>query len=51
MPVWLRIFHINKISQFNKEQNEEMEKAQKGTNSNSSELRGPNIPPSSTYDF
>ena len=51
MPTWLRLFHIKKINQFNKEQNEQMEKAEKGQTQTSNEITGPNIPPSSTYDF
>jgi hypothetical protein len=52
MPIWLRRFHIQKISEFNKKQNEEMEKAKKGQ-TNSDNVFGPNINPnpSSVYDF
>jgi len=52
MPIWLRRFHIQKISEFNKEENEKMEKAQKGQ-SNENSTMGPNINPnpSSTYNF
>ncbi len=51
MPIWLRRFHANKISEFNKEQNEKMEKARKGKTSDSKAM-GPNIgTPSSTYNF
>ncbi len=49
MPIWLRKFHINKISEWNKKQNEEMEKAQKGTNKN--ELQRPNITPAEYFNF
>ena len=51
MPVWLRGFHINKVNEFNKEQNEKMEKAKKGSNPNKNKIQGPNINPSSTYNF
>tara|TARA_B100001778_G_scaffold224237_1_gene186022 strand:+ start:1032 stop:1196 length:165 start_codon:yes stop_codon:yes gene_type:complete len=52
MPIWLRSFHIKKISDFNKKENEKMEQAQKGQ-SNSNQPMGPNInpTPSSTYNF
>ena len=50
MPTWMRLFHIQKISEFNKKQNEEMEKANKKPSS-SDKVMGPNIPPSSTYNF
>ena len=46
----MRLFHIQKISEFNKKQNEEMEKANKKPSS-SDKVMGPNIPPSSTYNF
>tara|TARA_R100001015_G_C4615512_1_gene171509 strand:+ start:886 stop:1095 length:210 start_codon:yes stop_codon:yes gene_type:complete len=54
MPIWMRKFHIQKASEYNKQQNEEIEKARKksrGTSSPSSGPVGPNINPSSTYDF
>lgn len=51
MPIWLRTFHINKISEWNKKQNEENQKAQKGKNPSSNKPMGPNITPSSTYNF
>tara|TARA_B100000424_G_C22538994_1_gene307405 strand:+ start:251 stop:415 length:165 start_codon:yes stop_codon:yes gene_type:complete len=52
MPIWLRSFHIKKISDFNKKENEKIEKAQKGQ-SNQSSVLGPNINPnpSSIYNF
>ena len=50
MPVWLRRFHTHKISEFNKKQNEEIEKA-KGKSTPSKKPTGPNISPSSTYNF
>ena len=52
MPIWLRRIHIQKISEHNKKQNEEMEKAKKGS-SNSNQVLSPNINqnPSSTYNF
>ena len=51
MPIWLRSFHIQKISEHNKKQNEEMEKAKKGSTPNKNKIQGPNINPSSTYNF
>ena len=52
MPTWLRKFHIKKINQFNEEQNEKIEKAQgKQSNNVPNQPLGPNISPSSTYNF
>jgi hypothetical protein len=53
MPIWLRRFHIRKISEHNKEHNEEMERAKKNKSSNQNNAMGPNINPnpSSTYNF
>jgi len=51
MPIWLRLFHISKINEFNKKQKEEMDKSQKGQNLKSNKVQGPNIAPSSTYNF
>ena len=51
MPIWMRLFHINKISEFNKEQNEQMDKAKKGSTPDKSQVHGPNISPSDTYNF
>tara|TARA_Y100000592_G_C5386620_1_gene276141 strand:+ start:230 stop:436 length:207 start_codon:yes stop_codon:yes gene_type:complete len=51
MPTWLRRFHIQKINEHVKQQNEEIEKAS-GKQSNPSDItRGPNVTPSSTYNF
>tara|TARA_R110000803_G_scaffold101606_4_gene169541 strand:+ start:176 stop:373 length:198 start_codon:yes stop_codon:yes gene_type:complete len=50
MPTWMRLFHIQKISEYNKKQNEEMEEANKKPVS-SNKAMGPNISPSSTYNF
>lgn len=50
----MRKFHIQKISAYNKEQNEEYEKQTKkakGASSPSSGPVGPNINPSTTYNF
>ena len=52
MPTWLRKFHIKKINPFNEEQNEKIEKAQgKQSNNVPNQPLGPNISPSSTYNF
>ena len=52
MPVWLRRFHVQKINEWNKKQKEEEEKAMKASKSPSSnKIQGPNISPSSTYNF
>ena len=52
MPTWLRRFHIQKINEHVKQQNEEIEKASgKQSNTSSDIARGPNVTPSSTYNF
>ena len=52
MPTWMRTYHIEKINEYNKQQEKEMEEAQ-GTPSmgNNDKIHRPNINPSSTYDF
>ena len=51
MPIWLRKFHINKISEYNQKQNEEMEQAKKGSTPNKNQVHGPNVSPENTYNF
>tara|TARA_R110001592_G_scaffold4729_2_gene26431 strand:+ start:1422 stop:1622 length:201 start_codon:yes stop_codon:yes gene_type:complete len=51
MPIWMRHFHINKISEYNKKENEEREKNKQVQKSPSNKPVGPNITPSSTYNF
>ena len=51
MPIRLRTFHINKISEFNKTENEKIEKAKKGLNPNKNQVHGPNVSPGNTYNF
>jgi len=51
MPIWMRLFHISKINEWNKKQKEEMDKSQKGHSPSSNKVQGPNITPSSTYNF
>ena len=50
MPIWMRKLHIYKINEHNKKQNEEIEKSKKGQNMDK-KIQGPNINPSSTYNF
>ena len=51
MPVWKRKFHILAINKYVEEQKEEQEKLQKQHKGNSGQVLGPNIAPSSTYNF
>ena len=50
MPIWLRTFHIQKISEYHKIQNEKMEKAKKGKNEQNP-IQGPNITPADQFNF
>lgn len=51
MPIWLRRFHIHRINQFIEKQNTEYENVSKGQSPDSKDVRGPNVKPSSTYNF
>ena len=51
MPTWMRRFHIQKINEHVKKENAEIDKASKGKSNSSNVARGPNITPSSTYNF
>ena len=51
MPIWLRSFHISLINETHKKQNEEIEKAKRGQKSISNPVKGPNVNPSSIYNF
>ena len=52
MPIWLRRFHIQKISEHNEKQNEEMRKAQGNEQiGDDKQIHRPNISPSNTYNF
>ena len=51
MPVWMRSFHINKINEFNKKQQEEIDKKQGKSNIGDDKIHSPNINPTSTYNF
>ena len=50
MPIWMRRFHIQKINEFNKKQQEAREKQAK-QQSNTDSIARPNIKPSSVYNF
>ena len=49
MPIWLRRYHIDRINEFNKKQQEEIEKAQGRSNIGDGEISRPNINPSQCY--
>lgn len=51
MPVWLRIFHINKINEWLESQKKASEAKQQNNNPPSKNPMGPDINPSSTYNF
>jgi len=51
MPIWLRTFHINKISEFNTAENNKINKHNKGKNPDQTKIHSPNINPSNTYNF
>ena len=51
MPTWMRRFHIQKINEHVKKENDEMDKAHNGQSKPSDVARGPNITPSSNYNF
>ena len=52
MPIWMRLFHIKKINQYLKEEAEQREKAaKKDSVPLSKKISGPNIQPSSVYEF
>jgi hypothetical protein len=51
MPTWMRKFHIQKINKYLKDQAEATKKAQKQQEAPSNKVFGPNIKPSSTYNF
>ena len=49
MPVWLRRYHIDRINEYNKKQQEEIEKAQGRSNIGDGEISRPNVNPSQFY--
>ena len=51
MPVWMRRYHIQKINEYNKKQQEEAEKQQGKSHVGDGKLSRPNINPSSTYNL
>ena len=51
MPIWLRSFHVTRINDHHTKQNEEVEKASKKQNPKGNTTKGPNVNPSSTYNF
>ena len=52
MPIWLRKFHISRISEWNKKQNEAMEKAQGQSNiGDNNKVMGPAVNPNSTFNY
>ena len=51
MPIWMRKFHIQKINEFNKKQEEELKKRKRKSNVGDNKISKPNIKPSSTYNF
>ena len=51
MPTWLRLFHINKINEFNEKQKKELDKAKGEGSMGDGQIHRPNIPPSSVYNF
>ena len=51
MPIWMRRFHIQKINEYNKKQQEIIDKQKGKSNVGDGKVKGPNITPSSTYNF
>ena len=51
MPIWLRRFHLEKIIEFKKAQQEEYDKVTKKSSPASKKPMGPNVSPDSTYNF
>ena len=51
MPVWMRMFHIQKINEFKKREEEEYKKATGKQNIGDDKIHKPNINPSSTFNF
>ena len=49
MPIWLRRYHIDRINEFNKKQQEDIEKAQGRSNIGDGEISRPNVNPSQFY--
>jgi hypothetical protein len=51
MPIWMRNFHINRISEHIKEQNDQQAKAEGKSQMGDGEILRPNVTPSSTYNY
>ena len=51
MPIWLRRFNIRKINEIVEKQNEDIERAERGSSPSSQEMARPNIPDKSSYKF
>ena len=51
MPVWMRSFHIQRINEFRKKEEEEYKKARGQQNIGDDKIHQPNINPSSTFNF
>ncbi len=47
----MRRYHIQKINEYHEKQNEELDKIKSKNSPNSSKVTGPNVSPSSTYNF
>ena len=51
MPIWMRLFHIQKISDFNTKQQKKMEESKGQSNIGDDKISRPDINPSSTYNI
>tara|TARA_R110001583_G_scaffold190408_1_gene354634 strand:+ start:917 stop:1075 length:159 start_codon:yes stop_codon:yes gene_type:complete len=52
MPIWMRRFHIQSINKHLEKENEEIRKAQGNEQlGDDKKILGPNVNPSSTYNF
>ena len=50
MPIWMRRYHIEKINEFIRKQEEELKK-QKTLNNPNKKVTGPNIRPSTSFNL
>ena len=51
MPIWMRRYHIQKINEYNRKQQEEIDKQKGKSNVGDGKPSRPNINPSSTYNL
>ena len=51
MPIWMRRYHIEKINDHHRKQEEEQNKALQKRKSTNNKVAGPNVNPSTTYNF